>query len=107
MSYRLINANDLAIKYPEVNDMPCIYADLPKGLDGRYYGLTKRMQKWIPITERLPESDHYVLACDDEIVDKAFYAKVADAWFDSCGDKWKEVTAWMPLPKPYKEGEAE
>ena len=39
MSYRLINSNDLAIKYPEVNDMPCIYADLPNGLDGNFYKL--------------------------------------------------------------------
>lgn len=37
MSYRLIDANELAIKYPEVNDMPCIYADLPNGLDGELY----------------------------------------------------------------------
>ena len=37
MSYRLINANDLSDKYPEVNDMPCIYADLPNGMDGNHY----------------------------------------------------------------------
>lgn len=36
MSYRLINANALAAKYPEVNDMPCIYVDLPK-LDNLYH----------------------------------------------------------------------
>ena len=35
MSYRLVDSNDLAIKYPEVNDMSCIYADLPNGLDGK------------------------------------------------------------------------
>lgn len=37
MSYRLIDANDLAIKYPEVNEMPCIYVDLPNGLDGKHH----------------------------------------------------------------------
>lgn len=37
MSYRLVNANDLAEKYPEVNDMNCIYADLPNGLDNHHY----------------------------------------------------------------------
>lgn len=37
MSYRLVNANELAQKYPEVHDMPCIYADLPNGLDGKNY----------------------------------------------------------------------
>lgn len=38
MSYRLIDSNALAIKYPEVNDMPCIYADLD-GLDGGHYDM--------------------------------------------------------------------
>ena len=37
MSYRLISANRLANKYPEVNDMDCIYADLPNGLDNKFY----------------------------------------------------------------------
>lgn len=37
MSYRLIDSNSLALKYPEVNDMPCIYADLPDGLDNKHY----------------------------------------------------------------------
>ncbi len=37
MSYRLIDANELAIKHPEVNEMPCIYVDLPNGLDGKHH----------------------------------------------------------------------
>lgn len=39
MSYRLINANDIAAICPGVNDMPCIYADLPSGLDGGHYDM--------------------------------------------------------------------
>lgn len=39
MSYRLIDANAIASQLPEVNDMPCIYADLDKGLDGCHYDL--------------------------------------------------------------------
>ena len=38
MSYRLIDANAIAIKYPEVNEMDCIYVDLPK-LDNQYHVL--------------------------------------------------------------------
>ena len=38
MSYRLIDSNALAQTHPEVNDMPCIYADLDR-LDGRLYDL--------------------------------------------------------------------
>lgn len=37
MSYRLIDSNALVLKYPEVNDMPCIFVDLPDGLDGKHY----------------------------------------------------------------------
>lgn len=37
MSYRLVDSNALAIKYPEVNDMDCIYADLEDGLDNKYH----------------------------------------------------------------------
>ena len=39
MSYRLINANAIAALWPEANDMPCIYADLPSGLDGGHYDM--------------------------------------------------------------------
>ena len=45
MSYRLVDANALAIKYPEVNDMPCIYVDLPNGLDNKHYSLIENKQK--------------------------------------------------------------
>lgn len=38
MSYRLIDSNALAQTYPEVNGMPCIYADLDC-LDGQHYDL--------------------------------------------------------------------
>ncbi len=41
MSYRLINANALVLNHAEVNDLPCIYADLPNGLDGGYYDLAR------------------------------------------------------------------
>lgn len=41
MSYRLINSNALATSCAEVNNMPCIYADLPNGLDGGYYDLAR------------------------------------------------------------------
>ena len=39
MSYRLIDANAITVLLPEVNDMPCIYADLPRGLDGGHYDM--------------------------------------------------------------------
>ena len=47
MSYKLIDANDLALLVPEIT-MPCIFADLPNGLDGKHYTLeTSHKGHWI------------------------------------------------------------
>lgn len=45
MSYRLVNANELAMKYPEVNEMDCIYVDLPNGLDNKHHLLANSSDK--------------------------------------------------------------
>lgn len=72
---------------------------------------------WIPVTERLPENDDYVLMSfenfslplvgryvDDE--------KLGGAWYlgdcldeDTCLANDLFVNAWMPLPEPYREDE--
>ena len=71
-------------------------------------------QRWIPCSERLPETTGYYLIqysrriCQDEMA-VAFYS-VEEAELDK-NYTWefkpfadlKEVIAWMPLPKPYKE----
>ena len=59
MSYRLIDANKLAIKYPEVNDMPCIYGDLPNGLDGKYHII-------------IPDGEHHIIIPDVEHEDNYY-----------------------------------
>ena len=41
MSYKLVNANDLT-HVEGIHGMPCIYADLPNGLDGGYYDMSGR-----------------------------------------------------------------
>ena len=54
--------------------------------------------EWIPITEKLPpEGSHVLVSCKDGFV-------TADDYFSYGFDDWGDsVTAWMPLPKPYKE----
>lgn len=64
---------------------------------------------WIPTSERLPEEDQVVLGTDSY---NCFYNTYT---WDDCGEiKWYAdgdydvpIVAWMPLPKPYREGEKE
>lgn len=70
--------------------------------------------RWIPVTERLPESvDDDVLVTDGEGCAVGYWRPDAQAW-DSTDFGWLEnrseppcgihtVTHWMPLPKPPKE----
>ena len=78
-------------------------------------------QRWIPVTERLPENDNEVLItvwdAEDDYVEvyKGFYqghewwtqwchgcSKIKD---EPCGENI--VIAWMTLPEPYRGGDSE
>lgn len=60
--------------------------------------------RWIPVTEDKPRkcSHSHVLVTDFDMVGEAYYNSDGH-WFDLRGNKLKAVTAWMPLPEPYKE----
>ena len=55
---------------------------------------------WIPVTERLPEnSGTYLVTAKGFPVTTKFFSAEYDGW----GSEWrKAITAWMPLPEPYK-----
>ena len=83
MSYRLIDANALAI-CKEVNDMSCIYADLPNGLDGGHYDMAQSntvKSRWYEMFGT-PDRAARTLESLDEMSCK--YCLVRDHCGDSC-----------------------
>lgn len=82
-------------------------------------------QRWIPVSERLPEEDGEYLLYGKVIEDEENYIFIGD--YDSCAETfgyWQDyydpstlgyvdgelneyasVIAWMPLPEPHKEGD--
>lgn len=62
---------------------------------------TVEPQRWIPVTERLPEENgDYLVTGRQGAVNKRKYDD--GHWYGN----WA-VVAWMPLPKPFREGGAE
>lgn len=61
--------------------------------------------KWIPVSERLPEEDEiYLISVNSDT--KGIYSRTA--WYFTQNEQWlamQEVTHWMPMPEPPKEGE--
>lgn len=62
--------------------------------------------KWIPVTERLPSKEsRYMVTRNDyvtntEYIDILWYEK--NIWWNGHSTGDYAVTAWMPLPEPYK-----
>lgn len=71
---------------------------------------------WIPVSERFPETDDYILLSfsnfslpmvgryEEDSDGGAFYLGDCDEE-DTCISQDLFVNAWMPLPEPYREGE--
>lgn len=75
-----------------------------------------RSQKWIPVSERLPKDESYILVSfeNSTMPDIARYEENDEGGTFYPGDDEKSyssygffVNAWMPLPEPFKEEEHE
>ena len=72
------------------------------------------MSNWIPVSERLPEENETVLInycrLNEHSVRMAIWDELHCRFYNSEYTKYVSVdfvTAWMPLPEPYKEEGAE
>lgn len=72
-------------------------------------GIPQRTERWIPVSERLPEDSELVLFSTK--TDRVFEGRYFDddtkrQWYSFRDETfaWDNVvTAWMPLPEPYKQ----
>lgn len=58
-------------------------------------------QKWIPVTERLPEYGQEIIAYSGNVLKPTVYGI---HYWNKEFDNWARITHWMPLP-PAPEGE--
>lgn len=93
-----------------------MYADMTEEMisadDVRKLPSVQPINKWIPVSERLPEDHKDVLIClsSDQICIGCYnshrlpFSNNAIGWGASYTHNWcsNDVIAWMPLPEPYK-----
>ena len=63
----------------------------------------EKLSKWIPTSQRLPDKDEeYIVTINCASESTSLFYDVKYGWYDiECN--FYDVTAWQPLPDPYKE----
>ena len=88
-------------------------ADLHKMVN---YLLSRLEQRWIPVSEKPPEEDHWLGGSGKQFSDEVLVSVAnyddEDTWMDvsqTIDGNWIlelprhcEIVAWMPLPEPYR-----
>lgn len=70
-------------------------------------GLMKMENKWIPVSERVPEAERLIVFTTGSDYHMGLFTKYGD-WYSGTSKRYlgkDYVAAWMPLPEPYREGE--
>lgn len=97
---KLMAYEDTGLEPAEVVDAENLYETL---CDQLLKKLAEEREKhrWIPVEERLPEDGNAVLCTDGSHI----YLTEYDADLDAAFGDMDEITAWMPLPEPYRQEE--
>jgi len=78
--------------------------------------VSREADRWIPVSERLPEEDGEYLVTREAYIDREHRNMIIvrdiayftiNYIFNNGFHKTNTVIAWKPLPEPYKESEAE
>lgn len=74
----------------------------------------QRRYNWLPVEERLPEEDERVMIStrngvvkEGTYTERYGYAMRKGFFTENCFEDLQGVTAWQPLPEPYKGGQNE
>lgn len=106
IKYRKVGSNDDCIGYGSYS------LEYVLGWKEQLFELVERKSEWIPISERLPEDESYILVSFENATmpDTARYEENDEGGTFYPGDDEKSyssygifVNAWMPLPEPYRE----
>ena len=87
-----------------VEALPSLYP-LQKFEEDAIHAVIDALPHWIPVTERLPEDERNILITYYDDITIGWYRKSENTWMIYEGEgnaEPDEVTAWMPLPEPYK-----
>ena len=80
-----------------IDNQPCIECNQLTDANG------VTAQQWIPVTERLPDNDTYILVTTDGVAASAYWHNDRFYAFTASGVATVGcVTHWMPLPEPPK-----
>ena len=89
--------------------LECCFAGFKKEIiDSACNRILEQEPKWIPVSERLPEDSELVLFSTktDRVFEGRYFADNTNHQWYAFRDEtfaWNNVvTAWMPLPAPYK-----
>ena len=106
---KIINQYDMNFHWNDGEPIPA--EQLAEAFDLAISALEKQERdRWIPVTERLPELESEVLVTDEygEIRHADYSDWLGKAKFRTVEESMtlEDVKAWRPLPAPYQEDEA-